>query len=96
MHNVYCFRERLTGTYTMPEYRFEQPEDLAKGYERFCIINPAKAYEQHFNELELYYLGTFDDEKARFQLLEEPMFVQDFGPICEQSKRRLENASNPS
>lgn len=93
MHNIYSFRERLTGSFTLPEYRFESPDDYVKGINRFIIVNPADAFNKHYNELELYHLGTFDDETAKFDLFDQPVMVDDFGPLCEQMKKRLEVAN---
>lgn len=93
MHNIYSFRERMTGSFTIPEFRFESPDDYAKGLNRFIIVNTADAFNKHYNELELYHLGTFDDETATFELFPAPVMVADFGPLCEQMRKRLESVN---
>lgn len=90
MHNVYVFRNRLTGSFTLPECRYEQPEDYDKGLSRFIIVNPEKAFQQHYDELELYHLGKYDDESAKIILFDEPVMVNNYGPLCEQVKRRMQ------
>lgn len=87
MINVYCYRNRKTGSFTLPEYKFEEPEDMRKAVERFCILNPKDAIEkQHFDEMELYHLGTYNDDHGIFHLEEMPTLIADFGPLCESLK----------
>lgn len=94
MKNVYVFRNRLTGSFTDPEFRFESPEDYDKGLQRFIIIKPQEAVERHYDELELYHIGKYDDENGLIQQLDEPEFVNNYGPLCEQMLRRLNDGGN--
>lgn len=58
---------------------------MERAVRRYCILNTKDAVEkQHFDEMELYHLGTYDDEHGIFNLLEIPVCIADFGPICTQ------------
>lgn len=79
MINVYVYRNRKAGSFTLPEYKFEEPQDIQKAVERFCILNTKDAIEkQHFDEMELYHLGTYNDDHGIFTLFDEPVLIADF------------------
>lgn len=78
---VYSLYNRKTGVYNEP---FLQPitKDLyPKLLQRSVILNPQQARQNHTYESDLYYLGTFDEEQGKFDLLDKPEFLCTFSNL---------------
>lgn len=90
MKNVYCTRDRLMGTYSVPIFAPDMPQDFVRGNVSFILHNPKKAYEQHLDAMEIVHLGTYDETTAKFSLLDSPVVLQDLGPVCESVKPKEE------
>lgn len=91
---VYVKRDRVTGSWTVPACSDADKEETTKAHARFCMAQPAKATEQRLQDMELYCLGTYDDQKAKFDLYDQPEMLLDCGPIVEQAIKRLEVVKN--
>lgn len=78
---VYTRYNRKAGVYEDP---FLQPitKDLyPKLVQRSIILNPEEARRNHAYECDLYYLGTYDEEQGKFDLLDKPEFLCTFSTL---------------
>lgn len=91
---IYAKRDRLTGSWSIPAFVKDDKEETIKAHVRFCTVNPAEATKQRLQDMEVYFLGTYDDREAQFVLLPNPEMLIDCGPIVEQNIKRLEVAKN--
>jgi len=85
--NVISLFDRLVGAYTAPAYTKTDKKYLAEEYRRAIVSAPEKLFD--LKDRELYLLGTFDDERCEFNLLEKPEFLcrlDDFFPKKEETK----------
>lgn len=85
--NVICHYDKLLQIYTRPVFTVTKKKDLAEEFRRMIVPAPEKVFQ--YKDMEVYYLGTYDDEKAKFELLDKPEFIvrlEDFFPAKEVSK----------
>lgn len=73
--NVYC-------TYDIDLQVFDQPffapipkTDIKESYRRQFFHEPEKAYDNHLDCKELYFLGEYDEQKGEFVLSKERLFA---------------------
>jgi len=79
MKNVYVLRNRLISAYLDPFIKVEDQKQVSIDLQRYCILNKEEAIRNHFNESELYFIGTYNDETGVFDLLAEKEFICDLG-----------------
>ena len=79
MKNVYVFRNRKISAYLDPFFKVEEKDVVARDLQRFCILEKAEAIKNHFEETELYLMGTYDDENGQLDLLDQKEFICDLG-----------------
>lgn len=91
---IYAKRDRVTGSWSVPVFTQADKEETIKAHTRFCITEPAKATEQRLQDMEVYFLGNYDDQEAGFDLLSKPEMLIDCGPLVEQAIKRLEVVKN--
>ena len=77
MKNVYVLRNRKINAYLDPFLKVEDSKQVSVDLSRFCILEKDEAIKSHFNECELYQLGTYDDEKGVILLFDEKEFIVD-------------------
>ena len=51
---------------------------LGKDLSRFCLIEPQEAKKAHYDESELYLIGTYDDELGKIVPLKENEYICSF------------------
>lgn len=90
MKFVYAFKNRLIGSYLDPQFDFQQPKDKARYANNYCILQPEDALKNHMNEMDLYLLGTYDDEIGKFELLAEPELLCQLDKPFEQLRHAKE------
>ena len=81
MKNVYVLRNRKIAAFLDPFYDEREKGAVKTSIARYCILNLDEAKKQHYDEAEFYFLGTYDDEHAKFELLEQPEFVCGFDDV---------------
>lgn len=84
MLNVVALYDKLLKVYTRPTFVNTKKSDLAEEYRRMIVPAPEKAFQ--LKDMEVYFLGTYNDEKALFELLDKPEFIvrlEDFFPSKE-------------
>lgn len=82
--NVVSYYDKLLKVYTRPIFTNTKKSDLSEEYRRMIVPAPEKAFQM--KDLEVYYLGTFNDERCTFELLAKPEFIvrlEDFFPAKE-------------
>lgn len=82
--NVIANYDKLLKVYTRPVFTNTKKADLAEEARRMIVPNPEKMFQ--LKDMEMYYLGTYNDEKAMFELLDKPEFIvrlEDFFPSKE-------------
>lgn len=82
--NVICNYDKLLKVFTRPVFTNTPKKDLAETYRRQIVPAPEKMFE--LKDMEVYFLGTYNDERAQFELLDKPEFVvrlEDFFPAKE-------------
>lgn len=76
---VYCARDKKLGAYQFPEYKTEDKEHIAEGTARSLKVVQVEAIEKaRLRDQALYFMGSFDDVKGKFDLLEEPEKLIDY------------------
>lgn len=88
MKNIYCFKNRLVGSFLEPTFDFMPKDDKKRYAYNFCILKPEEALKQGLNELDLYFFGTYDDEHGTFYLVEPELLIQLDKPFEELRKAR--------
>ena len=68
---VYAFRDRLTKAFTRPILETSTVENYVESITRAFMVEPEVQHVKS-KDLTLYHLGTYDDTKAAFALLDEP------------------------
>lgn len=86
MKNVYTFRNRKINAYGDPFVAVEDKEQQAKNVSRFCLLERDQAKKAHYDESELYFIGTWNDEKGKLEQLDEPEFVCSFDNLFVEQK----------
>lgn len=72
MKQVYVLKNKLSGTYEDPFFKYEPWESSKRQIHDFCLLNPAKAKENHLDECLLIWLGTFDELDGKIVLFDAP------------------------
>lgn len=97
MKYVYAMKNRLVGGWLDPQFDYMPPEDRTRHVNSFCILKPEDALKQGLNDLDMYLLGQYDDEKGAFVLLEEPKLLIELNQPFEQLRKAraaLESAAD--
>lgn len=78
---VYSMYNRKTGVYNDPYIQPITKDIYPKMMQRSAVMNPEQARANHVYECDLFYLGTFDEEQGKFDLLEKPEFLCTFSNL---------------
>lgn len=70
LKNVFGLRNRKIGAYGDPIVSVASKEQMAKELTRYCSLEPVEAKKTHYDESELYLIGTYDDELGIIKPLE--------------------------
>lgn len=92
--NVYCYKNKLGDFWYQPQFYAEQPESMKKNISRMILIDADKFKANHLDEVDLYYLGTFDDDAGKFDLLDSPKFLVDCRSLFTQILEGLKHGGN--
>lgn len=74
---VYALYNNYLSVYDLPQFRQMSTEDIAEGLRRSILMDPDAALKNHVDEKSLVILGTWEDEKCKFDLHDEPKKVCD-------------------
>ena len=69
---IYAFKDLLLDAYSVPRFEEKDPEQYATGLKRAILKGFSTDQLAQFADQELYCLGTYNDDKATFELLPEP------------------------
>lgn len=83
---VYCYRNLKAGFYTAPVCNQFDKEKIIEQTQRTFILNKGTAEHEQQKEVDLYFLGLFDDKSGAFQLLEKPEYLCSFTEVEEAKK----------
>lgn len=76
--NIIMFMNVVIGAFTTPNFTDVEPDKAAKGLERAIIANfkndKARLVKSYEN-LEMYFIGTFDDETGKIEQLQSPVHL---------------------
>lgn len=75
--NVYALKNTKAGFWNPPTFSDAPRDAIAKNLFRYCRMNQAEARKAHYDECELYIIGTFDDERGNLTLFDEKSFLID-------------------
>ena len=76
---IYCARDKKLGAFQNPEYKTEDKEHIAEGTARSLKVVQVGAIEKaRLRDQALYFMGSFDDVKGKFDLLDEPEKLLDY------------------
>lgn len=78
LKNVFGLRNRKIAAYGDPIITVASKEQMAKDLSRFCLIEPQEAKKAHYDESELYLIGTYDDELGKIVPLKENEYICSF------------------
>lgn len=68
---VYAYRDLITKAFTRPILETSTPDNYVESMTRAFMVEDEEHHVKS-KDLTLYRLGTYDDVKAKFDLLEEP------------------------
>lgn len=85
--NVICFKNMKVDAFTNPQFLDIEPKKAAVQLIRSMKVNPEKAHP--YQNLVMYFIGTFDDESGKFDLLDEPEMLVDCRITWEELKHEL-------
>jgi len=84
--NILIFKNVLIGCFTQPQFSDIEPEKAAVQLARSLTLNEDEKIDNQYKNLEMYYLGEFDDETGTIQCIEPKKLL-----VCgEVIKARLE------
>ena len=89
--NVFCYKNKLGDFWYQPPFMPDAPESMKKTISRMVIMDPVKFKSNHLDEVDLYFLGTFDDETGKFALLDSPKFLVDCRSVFTQVTEALKH-----
>lgn len=89
--NVFCYKNKLGDFWYQPQFMPDAPESMKKTISRMVIMDPVKFKSNHLDEVDLYFLGTFDDETGKFSLLDSPKFLVDCRSVFTQVTEALKH-----
>jgi len=78
LKNVFGLRNRKISAYGDPIVTIASKEQMAKDLSRFCMVEPQEAKKAHYDESELFLIGTYDDEQGKIVPLQENEFICSF------------------
>lgn len=81
--SVFVYKRKSAGFANAPVFTQYNKEQYVEGFKQG--INDFKVEElEHFKDLELHYLGTFDNVALTFDLIGSDTFVLDCAPLAIQ------------
>lgn len=84
---VYAVYDNVGLVFTQP--MFLTNDDVAMRIMKNCVNSPEHQYHLNPDSYSLYYIGTYDDERAYFDLLSTPKKILDLETIAEVDVDRL-------
>lgn len=86
--SIFIAKNLYLGCTGTPVFDDHSSEAFAKGLERQLMIGEEEKVFQHENTV-WYYLGTYDDESLKFDLLDEPLLLVRCSDVL--SERRIKS-----
>lgn len=80
------FRNRKIGAFTTPQFIDIEPEKAAVQLSRSLQINEKPDIDKTYQDLVMFYLGSFDDESGELVCLDEPRQLLVCGDIITARK----------
>lgn len=81
--DIFAFRNKKMKAFTNPWFSQDKLENMEVNLSRSIILGGPDMVAKYKN-LVLYHFGTFDDEKGKYILLDEPELVCDCDDIIAQ------------
>ena len=73
MKEIYTIKDNKANMFNVPFYSIHK-NDAVRSFTR-AASDPQTNLNQFPNDFDLYYLGTFDEETSKFNLMETPQFT---------------------
>lgn len=87
-YNIYVYKNLTLDATAKPFYDTDTKEVVSKNLERSLMMKKDEEVA-HLVNTELYFLGTYDDEKIAFDLVSSPVKLIDFNQFLDERKVRL-------
>lgn len=82
--NIICFKNEKIKAFTQPQFIDVDPEKAALQLCRSIQLNADKA--SPYQNLTMWYLGSFDDETGIISQIDEMKFLCDCRKVCKEVK----------
>lgn len=85
--NIVCFKNMKVDAFTQPQFIDIEPDKAATQLARSMKLDPEKATP--YQNLTMWFLGTFDDESGTFTLEDEAVLLLDCRKVWKGMKDEL-------
>lgn len=93
--NILIFKNKKIDTFTQPQFTDVEPEKAAIQLSRSLLINEDEAIDKRYQDLDMYFLGTFDDNSGDIVLDgESPRLLLDCTLVLKSKKKKVEVISD--
>lgn len=90
MLKIYCMKNNLDGSFYVPFSKYEDPKDLARAFSGMILSDPDKAAQENYHICTIYYLGTFDQDTGKFEIVDPEVVIDLSQPYNQIMKLRGE------
>lgn len=86
--NVISFKNKVINAFTRPEFLDVEPEKAATQLARSILVADKPEVIKQYENLDMYCIGTFDDETGIFEQLKDPVCLLDCSKVIEQKEKK--------
>lgn len=83
---VFSFKNKFLGAYSQPFYVEVGPENYVSSMKRSILTTEDSSKLSKVSGTQLYFLGTFDDELCKFEILSDAKCLLDCDDVISQKK----------
>lgn len=83
---IYSYKNKFLGAFSQPFYVEVGPENYGSSMKRSILTTDDTSKLNKISGTQLYYLGTFDDESCKFDLLGDAKILFDCDDVIAQKK----------
>lgn len=94
--NILIFKNKKIDTFTQPQFTDIEPEKAAIQLSRSLLINEDEAIDKRYEHLNMFVLGTFDDNTGKCELLEKPKLLLNCSQVIASKKKKGKVSVNES